>query len=161
MNIFYLDPDPRVCAEMHCDKHCVKMILETAQLLCTAQRILDGDEAADKAGLYKTAFQHHPCSVWVRECADNYLYSFYLLVSLCEQFEVRYKKTHRTEKLLEPLRKLPLYISLDKSFTEPPQCMPDQYKGDDTVKAYHDYYINEKLGFAKWNYTEAPTWAYV
>ena len=60
MNIFYLDEDPRICAEMHCDKHCVKMILETAQLLCTAHRVLDGDEYSDKVGLYKTAFQNHP-----------------------------------------------------------------------------------------------------
>jgi len=79
MNIFYLDPDPRVCAGMHCDKHCVKMILETAQLLCTAHRVLDGDESADSLGLYKAAFKNHPCAVWVRECADNYLFSLFLV----------------------------------------------------------------------------------
>jgi|TARA_R110000787_G_scaffold116271_1_gene226401 hypothetical protein len=161
MNIFYLDPDPRVCARMHCDKHCVKMILETAQLLCTTHRVLDGDESADSLGLYKAAFKNHPCAVWVRESADNYLYSLSLLINLCEQYEFRYKKIHSTEKLIGPLSKLPLHISLDKSFTEPPQCMPEQYKGDDVVKAYHDYYINEKLSFAKWNYTEAPEWLYV
>tara|TARA_R110000824_G_scaffold40192_8_gene120731 strand:+ start:703 stop:1191 length:489 start_codon:yes stop_codon:yes gene_type:complete len=161
MNIFYLDPDPRVCAEMHCDKHCVKMILETAQLLCTAHRMLDGNEFADKAGLYKAAFENHPCAVWVRECADNYLFSFFLFLNLCEQYEIRYAKIHKTEELLEPLRKMPLHISLDKNFTDPPQCMPEQYKGDNTVEAYHRYYNNEKLSFAKWKNTEVPSWVNV
>ena len=53
MNIFYLDRNPKVAAEMHCDKHVVKMILESAQMLCTAHRVLDSDLYADKAGLYK------------------------------------------------------------------------------------------------------------
>ncbi len=42
MNIFYLDHDVYKCAEMHNDKHTVKMILEYAQLLSTAHRFLDG-----------------------------------------------------------------------------------------------------------------------
>ena len=42
MNIFYLDSDPIICAKMHNDKHCVKMILESAQMLSTAHRELDG-----------------------------------------------------------------------------------------------------------------------
>ena len=158
MNIFYLDEDPRICAEMHCDKHCVKMILETAQLLCTAHRVLDGDEYADKVGLYKTAFQNHPCAVWIRECADNYLYAYYLLVNLCEQYELRYKKTHACEKLLPHLIRLPVNTSIDKNFTDPPQCMPDQYKGSDTIKAYKDYYLGEKMYFAQWKFTEVPSW---
>jgi len=44
MNIFYLDKDPIKSAEMHCDKHVVKMIIEYAQLLSTAHRVLDGVE---------------------------------------------------------------------------------------------------------------------
>jgi hypothetical protein len=44
MNIFYLDKDPRQCAEWMVDKHVVKMILETAQLLSTAHRVIDGLE---------------------------------------------------------------------------------------------------------------------
>ena len=55
MNIFYLDRDPVIAAQMMCDKHVVKMILESAQMLSTAHRVLDGDEYADKVGLYKMA----------------------------------------------------------------------------------------------------------
>lgn len=37
--------------------------------------------------------------------------------------------------------------------------MPDQYKvPDDAVKAYRDYYIGEKAGFAKWAYSSTPDW---
>ena len=46
MNIFYLHPDPTIAAQMMCDKHVLKMVLETAQLLSTAHRELDGDEKA-------------------------------------------------------------------------------------------------------------------
>ena len=42
MNIFYLHEKPEVCAKMHCDKHVVKMIIEYAQMLSTAHRMLDG-----------------------------------------------------------------------------------------------------------------------
>ena len=53
MNIFYLDRDPKIAAQLACDKHVVKMILESAQMLCTAHRVLDGDEPADHGGMYK------------------------------------------------------------------------------------------------------------
>ena len=67
MNIFYLHKDPKTCAEMHCDKHVVKMVLEYAQLLSTAHRVLDGDEWADKAQLYKATHKNHPSAIWARE----------------------------------------------------------------------------------------------
>ena len=66
MNIFYLDRNPIVAAQMMCDKHVVKMILESAQMLSTAHRVLDGDTYADLVGLYKIAHKNHPSSVWVR-----------------------------------------------------------------------------------------------
>ena len=53
MNIFYLSTNTDECARYHCDKHVVKMILETAQMLSTAHRVLDGDELADEKILYK------------------------------------------------------------------------------------------------------------
>ena len=52
MNIFYLHSDPKTCASMHCDKHVVKMILETAQMLSTAHHELDGENVVE--GLYKS-----------------------------------------------------------------------------------------------------------
>lgn len=60
MNIFYLDKDPKLCAQYHCDKHVVKMILESAQLLCTAVNEAAGKEVAP----YKSTHVNHPCSIW-------------------------------------------------------------------------------------------------
>ena len=73
MNIFYLDRDPAKCAAMHCDKHVVKMILEYAQLLSTAHRVLDGDQNADSQGFYKATHKNHPSAVWVRESWAHYV----------------------------------------------------------------------------------------
>ena len=43
MNVFFLDTRPDTAAEMHCDKHVTKMIIEYGQLLSTAHRVLDDD----------------------------------------------------------------------------------------------------------------------
>ena len=64
MNIFYFNEDPVIAAKSQPDKMLVKMPLETAQMLCTAHRLLDGDEYADSVGLYKKAYMNHPCTIW-------------------------------------------------------------------------------------------------
>jgi len=61
MNIFFLDFDTEKCAKYHCDKHVVKMILETAQLLCGTHWVI-GSEAP-----YKLSHKNHPCAIWTRE----------------------------------------------------------------------------------------------
>ena len=75
MNIFYFYDCPEKSAQAQPDKMLVKMPLETAQMLCTAHRVLDGDEYADKEGLYKTAYKNHPCTIWARESSINYMLS--------------------------------------------------------------------------------------
>ena len=47
MNIFYLHKEPEVSARLHCDKHVVKMIIEYAQMLSTAHRMIDGEQYYD------------------------------------------------------------------------------------------------------------------
>lgn len=158
MNIFYLDEDPRAAAKAHCDKHCVKMILETAQLLSTAHRELDGDEYADTHSLYKATHKNHPSAIWVRASAANYDWTYRLLVELCGQYSYRYGNTHKTEQLVEPLRTFPVNIPTDVPFTEPPQCMPDGYKRDRTVDAYRAYYHGDKASFAVWRHSMPPAW---
>jgi hypothetical protein len=158
VNIFYLDREPLSAARAHCDKHCVKMILETAQLLSTAHRELDGDDYADAHGLYKATHKNHPSAVWVRESAANYRWAHQLLVELCDQYGYRYGKTHKTEQLVEPLSIPPANISTDAPFTEPPQCMPDEYKRGDAVDAYRAYYHGGKAGFAEWRHSNPPVW---
>ena len=90
MNIFYLDHDPRLAAQYHCDKHVVKMILESAQLLCTAVNIRAGGQVSP----YKTTHVNHPCSIWVRQNSANAMWVWYLLCYLNAEYSFRYGKLH-------------------------------------------------------------------
>lgn len=155
MNIFYLNHDPVRAAQDHCDKHVVKMVLETAQLLCSAHRILD-IEVPDV--FYKATHIYHPSAIWVRSNSAQYQWTFNLFHALSNEYRWRYGKNHLSHlKLFEYLIKPPANIPEGK-FTDPPQCMPDAYKRPDTVEAYRAYYRHEKARFARWEYTVTPHW---
>ena len=125
MNIFHLDKNPKICAEYHCDRHVVKMILETAQMLSTAYRKKFGDND----DLYKTAYPKHPMTIWVGDSGDNFFCSVQLLDQLLYQYTVRYKKVHKTIKISNLLHsKHKLWHTWKTEFTRPPLCMPDEYK---------------------------------
>jgi hypothetical protein len=156
MNIFMLDRNITKCAEYHNDKHVVKMILEYAQLLSTAHRVLDPDGYSPN--LYKATHINHPCAIWVRESALNYKWLYNLWVALSKEFEFRYFKIHKTHgDLRYDLRKLPRGIPRT-GFTDPPQCMPDEYKHEDVVLAYRNYYIHGKKDLAQWSFHGKPDW---
>lgn len=145
MNIFYLDPSPRRSVDFMSDKHIVKMVLESAQLLCTAHQILDSKTHIDGVELYKVALKNHPSSVWVRSNIHHYNWLYDHFVELSNEYTQRYKKTHTTySKLSHVLLKPPRGIP-SKQFEAPPQCMPDKYKTKSTITAYLKYYANEKL----------------
>ena len=151
MNIFFLDFDTKKCAEYHCDKHVVKMILETAQLLCSAHWVI-GSEAP-----YKLSHKNHPCSIWVRESLSNYLYLCDLGLELCEEYTYRYGKRHKSQDVIEWCLTNKPNIS-DTEFTEPPKAMPDEYKVNNVVESYRNYYIGAKKDFAKWKNRNIPEW---
>ena len=158
MNIFYLDRDPKIAAQMMCDKHVVKMILESAQMLSTAHRVIDGDYRADLIGMYKTAHKNHPSTKWVRASKENYNWLWLHFDALLKEYTHRYGKHHATERLRNISFMPPLNTEIGVPFTDPPQCMPDYCKGDDTVSAYQTYYIVEKADYATWKKREKPGW---
>ena len=160
MNIFVLDKNPYEAARQACDKHVVKMILESAQMLCTAHRALDGNDKCDGLFMYKQAHLNHPSTKWVRENVYNYKWMFNLFEELCEEYTFRYEKIHTTDlKLREVLREPPLKIPMiNQRRTNPPQCMPDEYKSTDTIEAYRNYYMGEKSHFCVWKNRPTPTW---
>ena len=149
MNIFYLSHCPEKAAQYQYNKHVVKMILETAQLLCTAHVILDGD-AADVP--YKVTHKNHPSAVWVRGSAENYMWAYEHMLALGAEYTRRYGKTHLTIlKCRDVLYTFPKAIG-NKPFVQPPQCMPDEYKVEnDSVSAYWNYYEQEKYKIANKN----------
>ena len=182
MNIFYLDKNPQRCAQMHVDKHCVKMILEYAQLLSTAHRVLDGvltvglsqsgrkqqryilsDEREQM--LYSATHINHPSAVWVRQSSANYMWLAELLEECCREYSYRYGKIHKVESsgLMQILKNVfPINIS-DKPFTEPTPAMPDECKvPGDSIQSYHNYYWSNKKHLWSWkgkiNSRERPRW---
>jgi hypothetical protein len=156
MNIFFLDKSPKIAAQMMCNKHVVKMIVESAQMLSTAHRVCDGDDYANEMGLYKLAHKNHPSTKWVRSSSENYRWLWKHFDALMKEYTYRYGKTHATSRLRIALYKPPTNIVNGVPVTDPPQCMPEECKHEDTVFAYQTYYIVEKSGFAKWTKRETP-----
>jgi len=176
MNIFYLHKEPKTCAEMHLDKHCTKMLIEYAQLMSTAHRVLDGqkyiaksktgrkvtryrlDNPNEEATVYKACHINHPSAVWVRASAYNYWWLYQMWSHLHEEFKIRYGKDHKSYVVLkELLRNPPKNAPLNILFSQPTQAMPDDVKNEDSITAYRDYYIKYKNSFATWK-TSVPEW---
>jgi hypothetical protein len=175
MNIFFLDRSPRVAALYHVDKHVVKMILETAQLLSTAHRVLDGQLVVSHASgrkktayvlpddrenhLYKATHINHPSAIWCRSGLDQYRWTYDLFVHLTMEYTYRYGKHHKCEFLLDPLWEAPKNIDLEAPWTEATPAMPDECKvPGDSVESYRNYYIQHKNRMGKWTNRAIPTW---
>lgn len=135
MNLFYLSRDPVEAAHMQCDKHVVKMIVETAQLLSTAHVELGHESPA-----YKPTHKNHPSAVWVRSSFVAYRWAWKHLKALGEAYTQRYGRVHKTiAEHLDNLSTPPANIA-HADFVDPPQCMYDDCRRDDTVLAYLTYY---------------------
>lgn len=171
MNIFVLDQLPEISARMMCDKHVIKMILESCQLLSTAHHVLDGDvievntgkrryktSICTKKNICKATMINHPCTIWVRESRANYMWLWKHAYALCKEYTARYGKIHAMEAMLmDGLYTPPVNIPKAK-LTPFAQAMPEQYKDSDAVIAYRKYYINDKKRFAKWKNSVVPSW---
>lgn len=176
MNIFYLDKDPMFCAMQHCDKHVVKMIIEYAQLMSTAHRILDGKEYLGltangrkirrwrmdndelEKGLMKASHINHPSNIWLRQSKQNYVWLNRMWNYLLLEYTYRYNKNHACEKYRDLLYVWPTNIP-DDQFTDPTPAMPDDCKiPGDSLSSYHKYYNEKKFHFARWKNRNKPTW---
>ena len=178
MNIFYIDEDPVEAARMMVDKHVVKMILESAQLLSTAHRVVDGEEFVDASSgrkkkvwklddkrdtiFYSATHINHPSAIWCRQSYANYVWLSKLLTELCREYTYRYGKIHKVELsgLEEELMYPPMNIApVTVPFTEPTPAMPDEVKiPGDSIASYRNYYINNKSHLANWKKRSIPQW---
>ena len=185
MNIFILDKDPIKAAQQQCDKHVVKMIVESAQMLSTAHRMLDGfltkkpsksgkrmvnqydlhlgaDDLEAELLFYKDVHHNHPCTVWTRESKANYNWHWLHFKALCEEYKYRYGRFHAThDRLLWPLQITPKNIP-DIEMTPFPlamQAFPECIHPEDPVKSYRMYYKTKRDRFKMvWSKRPTPEW---
>jgi len=178
MNIFILDNDPVIAAQEQCDKHVVKMIVESAQMLSTVHRMLDGvmERRPSKSGsmlqywklndqreniLYKACHFNHPSTVWTRESKANYQWHYKHFIALCDEYTYRYGKVHSTDtKLRIALQQIPTNIP-EKHMTpfklamgSNPECMLE-----DAVESYRRFYETKQKRFTMvWTKRPVPKW---
>jgi hypothetical protein len=180
VNLFVLDNDPVKAAQLQCDKHVVKMIVESAQMLSTVHRMLDGVETRkpSKSGktmskywvlpderenlFYKAVHMHHPCTVWTAESNNNYNWHYVHFVALCDEYTYRYGKVHATDtKLRKALKSPPRNIPNGNLTLQPlamkakPECM--DYR--DIVGSYRKFYQTKQGRFKMaWTNRPVPDW---
>jgi hypothetical protein len=176
MNIFYLSKDPVQAAEWMVDKHVVKMILESAQLLCTAHRVLDGQETVGKSAtgrnvkrwilpdaretvLYSATHINHPSAVWCRQAVMNYNWLADHMFALLFEYTHRYNKEHKVQGELSYMLQSPPFALKKYEMTEMPSAMADEYKiSNDPIVNYRNYYKVGKARMHKWTNRQPPEW---
>lgn len=163
MNIFASYECPIKSAKAMCDQHVIKQVLESAQMLCTAHKVLDG---VDKK--YKATHQNHPCNIFIRQSKENYNWLYRHFQALCEEYSYRTGKVHATSSLLEELETAPKNIS-NNQFSIDFMCMPDEYKKTLDVHKNYRIYLAHKIKdwaertdkrpiVAKWSKRDKPEW---
>lgn len=176
MNIFYIDECPMQAAQWMVDKHVVKMILESAQLLSTAHRFLDGREVQGqtKTGrkarrwilpderdsvIYTATHINHPSAVWARESIENYNWLVDHFFSLMSEYTYRYGKEHKCFGEISYLLQSPPHNLREYDWTEMPSCMDDKYIiSKDPIINYRNYYKNGKSHMFSWKKRNPPPW---
>ena len=187
MNLFVLDKDPVIAAQLQCDKHVVKMIVESAQMLCTTHRMLDGNMKIEERYVegslparyrkikrwthpdkeldslfYKAVHMNHPCTKWTMLSACNYEWHYRHFIALCDEYQYRYNRQHSTDALLRSkLKQHPRNI-LKQGLTLFPLAMksnPECMFPDDPVKSYKLYYQTKQSRFKMtWKDRAIPEW---
>lgn len=184
MNIFVLDHDPVTAAQLQCDKHIPKMVVESGQMLSTAHRVLDGKLTRKPSKSGKTMVKYwdlyegigdskaeslyyaavhvgHPCTQWSMESSDNYLWHYKHFIALCEEYTYRYGKVHKTNRDLGlELARLPQNIPQGKmtpfrlAMKSNPECMLPC-----PVESYRSFYQTKQERFKmKWSKRSVPEW---
>ncbi len=163
MNIFYLHTDRDMNAQYHVDRHVVKMPIETTQMLSTVLRERFNIVApTDGPGrVYKSVYITHPCTRWVGETYDNFMWTWFFGVALCDEYQYRYGKVHGCRQVLSTIADL--QPSADswpegRELTYRPKCVAPEYKRFDHVIAYRLQYIHKKTRLFAWTKRPVPHW---
>ena len=159
MNAFILDRCPVKAANSLCDKHAVKMVLETAQMLSTAARYCGArfPLPVNYDGLYKSTHLNHPCSVWARSTRENFHWLLLHGDAMGHEYSRRYGRVHKSSLVIQRARDFMRFVPKGE-LTPFALAMPEEYKTDCPVESYRSYYIAEKKRIAVWAHSETPAW---
>lgn len=187
MNIFALDKDPKKAAEYHNNRHTVKMILESVQLLVTPYYTLNGIHSRKDAKqfrgqltlmypsfprdrFYGFGYYSHPCARWVQHSEANFRWLIDLAYALCEEYTLRYGKVHACQEVVEWFddnppngHGVPTLVWKSNPLTVPANAttIKDSYTEfpdwETAVETYRQYYRTDKRHLAEWK-TEIPSW---
>ena len=168
MNIFVLDNSPSASAKQHCDKHVVKMHVEGVQMLVSVLDRWNVNHAVTtkRGTIHKGGYANHPCTRWAGDDYANFLWLLEYTDALVTEHTHRYgthpvsgAQVQQIKAVRLQLHQAMLAAGCDNGLTPFAQAMPDEYKDDDAVTAYRDYYIAEKHPICQWNKTRpAPAW---
>lgn len=157
MNIFVLDEDPKICAMSHCDKHVVKMILESAQMICTTHHLLPNKHINYDIP-YKKTHVNHPCNRWLRDSVENYNWLIEFITHLNDEYKYRYDKDVN-HKSFDVIKNLPIPDLPNLPRTRFARAMPDECKIDnDVIASYRKYYKTHKKDFLNFKKRGQPSW---
>jgi hypothetical protein len=126
-------------------------------MLSTAYRFYNPPNASDSLSIYKSTHPNHPCTLWVKESADNFWWLMMLTVFLHKEWNLRFNHT-KTHKSMQVLDKLCSKNFPRIGLTPFAQAMPDDVKQENAVSAYRDYYIKYKSHIATWKNGNIPSW---
>ena len=168
MNIFFLHKNQIKCARWHCDKHVVKMILETTQLLYTAHWVLGTTDFSTapfqknkpQRGYQSIKNKNHPSAIWTRESLDHYMWLCMFGAYLCQEYQHRFgaTKEHSCQEHLYWLTAHAPAALKENGWRQPPQAMPDEFKRGDSIAAYRAYYLGAKAHMLTYSKRHRPHW---
>lgn len=154
MNLFILDEDPTVAAQMNCDSHVCKIILEAFQMMSLAH--LEHDST--KVGLWNArTHRNNHVSLWVRENISNYNWTSEHALALCAEYTLRYGKIHKCEDMIRWCAENPPPLLRD-TMSPFRQAVAEDCYNINPVTAYHNYYVRYKRSFARWKLGNTPGW---
>jgi hypothetical protein len=160
MNIFFLNKCPIKSAKELCDKHVVKMVLETAQMCSTAIHEKYSNDEIILDHIYKPAYKNHPMTIWVRDNVANMAWAITHGLAIGNEYTYRYGKYHKSTTVLLDIAgyMYPNNFVDYNLHTKPPQCMPEEHKRVDYVDAYRVYYRTDKAHILNWTNRQQPDW---
>lgn len=147
MNIFYVHSNPLIAAQELCDKHVVKMVLESTQILSSVLHRYGMSEIAP----YKPTHVNHPCVRWAGDSRSHWRWLLSHAEALSDEYTYRYEKIHKCDAYIKDMKSVTSIPFEKEGFIPPPQCMPEEYRQENIIEAYRQYYLGDKSSFAVWN----------